>query len=57
MTDNKQQLAVQPAAQTTSVNFFDPNQFAVVQRMSNLFASWHSCPTPTKWQRWARSRL
>lgn len=39
MTDNKQQLAVQPAAQTTSVNFFDPNQFAVVQRMSNLFAS------------------
>jgi hypothetical protein len=39
MTDNKQQLAVQPSAQTTSVNFFDPNQFAVVQRMSNLFAS------------------
>lgn len=39
MTDNKQQLAVQPAAQTTSVNFFDPNQFAVVQRMANLFAS------------------
>lgn len=38
MTDNKQ-LAVQPAAQTTTVNFFDPNQFAVVQRMSNLFAS------------------
>ena len=37
MTDNKQ-LAVQPAAQTT-VNFFDPKQFEVVQRMSNLFAS------------------
>ena len=39
MTDNKNQLAVQAAPQSTVVNFFDPNQFAVVQRMSNLFAA------------------
>lgn len=30
---------VQPAPQTTAVNFFDPQQFATVQRMADLFAN------------------
>ena len=38
MNENNQ-MAVQTAPQSTAVNFFDPRQFEVVQRMSSLFAS------------------
>ena len=39
MTENKNLMAAQATPQTSAVNLFDPQQFAVVQRMSSLFAS------------------